>query len=79
MSRRGSAAARAATAEPRRKSIHWTRHRATRTGGEQDPGVGTRADGIGVAPPYEVERTPYGSGAAEKVIREAIALYKELQ
>jgi len=28
---------------------------------------------------YEVERTPYGTGAAEKVIREAIALYKEVQ
>ncbi|HTM49151.1 MAG TPA: neutral/alkaline non-lysosomal ceramidase N-terminal domain-containing protein [Bryobacteraceae bacterium] len=27
---------------------------------------------------YEVERTPYGTGAAEIVIREAIALYKEV-
>jgi hypothetical protein len=28
---------------------------------------------------YEVERTPYGRGAAEKLIRETIALYKEVQ
>jgi len=28
---------------------------------------------------YEVERTPYGAGAADKVIRETIALYKDVQ
>jgi hypothetical protein len=28
---------------------------------------------------YEVERTPYGVGAAEKLIRETTALYKEVQ
>ena len=28
---------------------------------------------------YEVERTPYGTGAAEKVIQEATALYKEVR
>jgi neutral ceramidase len=28
---------------------------------------------------YEVERTPYGTGAAEKVIREAVALYKDVR
>jgi hypothetical protein len=28
---------------------------------------------------YEVDRTPYGRGAADKVIREATALYKDLQ
>lgn len=28
---------------------------------------------------YEIERTPYGAGAAEKLIRETIALFKEVQ
>ena len=28
---------------------------------------------------YEVERTPYGTGAAEKIIREATALYSEVR
>ncbi|MCC6342971.1 MAG: hypothetical protein IT166_12275 [Bryobacterales bacterium] len=28
---------------------------------------------------YEVERTPYGVGAAEKLIRETIALYSQVQ
>jgi len=28
---------------------------------------------------YEVDRTPYGRGAADKVIREATALYQDLQ
>jgi hypothetical protein len=28
---------------------------------------------------YEVQRTPYGTGAAEKVIEEATALYKQVR
>ena len=28
---------------------------------------------------YEIERTPYGTGAAEKLIRETVALFKEVQ
>jgi neutral/alkaline ceramidase-like enzyme len=28
---------------------------------------------------YEVERTPYGTGAADKVIRDAVAMYKDVQ
>ena len=28
---------------------------------------------------YEVQRTPYGTGAAEKLIRETIALYNDLR
>jgi len=28
---------------------------------------------------YEVQRTPYGEGAAEKLIRETIALYAEVR
>jgi len=28
---------------------------------------------------YEIERTPYGSGAAEKLIRETVALFKEVE
>ena len=28
---------------------------------------------------YEVERTPYGTGAAEKIVREATALFKDVE
>ena len=28
---------------------------------------------------YEVERTPYGTGAAEQLIRETIELYRQVQ